>query len=1056
VYTDAVGRAIVNRSRHFNGGLTESSTTYDPLGRVGATTKPHLVGDGAFSSTPTYDALSRVKTTVHEIGPVVAGGGVSLDVVTTTYLGLTTETKRTVNGQVQTRREKKNLLGKVDSVTDANGVELKYSYDADGNLTDTTDAAGNVVRVTYDLRGRKKTTVDPDMGSWSYGYNGFGDLTSQTDAKLQTTTMTYDSLGRMTTKTDSTGTAQWVYDVAPGAGKGKLAAMISAPDPLSAGPCTIPFVTVTGGNRAGRSFKYTAFGDLQEESQCSDGATFVTNHEYDALGRQTLLRYPSVKGQRLAVNYHYTSLGHLQYLSDAADGSIYWAATEMNALGQVTRETLRNGVETTAIRNATTGWLLDSSSVARADGNKLIQKWGYRYDEVGNLLVRNRSDVVNTATSQEVFTYDPLNRLKTSSLTTSDGYNSGLEIVDYDSLGNIKKKGGKTYTYTGCMAGSRTAGPHAVCTVTGTPAYSYDGNGNMTAGGSRTVTYNPANKATQIQSVSPLPASTVKFVYGADANRVVQIASSGGSVARTLYVGLGSTGKSVYERTIKGSTTEHVQFLYAGGAHGGNPFSIRIVTDTGTTTTTANKYYHFDHLGSVTAMSDERGRVATVAQAGANAGVLGYDAWGARRNPEGRPASPTSFNQQPGRREFTGHETITGVGLVNMNGRVYDPVLGRFLSPDPIIQFVADLQSYNRYSYVLNNPLALTDPTGYWSFVGGWFDQVVNAAILGASIAVCAGTSGAGCAVTFALLATAYNTTSAIQSGAGFYQVAATLIFSAASAGIGGGIGSVAASGITNALASQLVAGAISGMVSAAVMQPLADPKFENFGRNLLLGAVVGAASAGVTYGIKNQIAVSQASAAETKGGGGSGESVEEARAREQASGAAAGDESKKVMPSEVGTVLPSYEPDAWNDGGYRNDGVTVQGNSNCYAYAANKKGPFLGSYGVDPGDPSNLPPLDDVNVARVRARLKADGLSTTPTPGGRVIYLVVSPGEDYHFYRRDNNGYWSHKPGNTPVTNVDALGSLIRNPAAANHNYPAIHYSQPGGFFWVPLGFSF
>ena len=63
--------------------------------------------------------------------------------------------------------------------------------------------------------------------------------------------------------------------------------------------------------------------------------------------------------------------------------------------------------------------------------------------------------------------------------------------------------------------------------------------------------------------------------------------------------------------------------------------------------------------------------------------------------------------------KVTGHEQIPNVGLVNMNGRLYDPALGRFLSPDRNVQFVTDLQSYNRYSYAQNNPLKYTDPTGY-------------------------------------------------------------------------------------------------------------------------------------------------------------------------------------------------------------------------------------------------------------------------------------------------------------------------------------------------------
>mgnify|MGYP001791919104 CR=1 FL=1 len=64
-------------------------------------------------------------------------------------------------------------------------------------------------------------------------------------------------------------------------------------------------------------------------------------------------------------------------------------------------------------------------------------------------------------------------------------------------------------------------------------------------------------------------------------------------------------------------------------------------------------------------------------------------------------------------RGFTGHEHLTGTDLIHMNGRAYDPTLGRFLSVDPFIQFPEHSQSLNGYSYILNNPLSATDPTGY-------------------------------------------------------------------------------------------------------------------------------------------------------------------------------------------------------------------------------------------------------------------------------------------------------------------------------------------------------
>jgi len=78
------------------------------------------------------------------------------------------------------------------------------------------------------------------------------------------------------------------------------------------------------------------------------------------------------------------------------------------------------------------------------------------------------------------------------------------------------------------------------------------------------------------------------------------------------------------------------------------------------------------------------------------------------------PFGSRSGDTQGNDRGFTDHEHLAESGLIHMNGRVYDPVIGRFLSPDPVIQSPYSSQNYNRYSYVLNNPLSLVDPSGYY------------------------------------------------------------------------------------------------------------------------------------------------------------------------------------------------------------------------------------------------------------------------------------------------------------------------------------------------------
>jgi RHS repeat-associated protein len=123
--------------------------------------------------------------------------------------------------------------------------------------------------------------------------------------------------------------------------------------------------------------------------------------------------------------------------------------------------------------------------------------------------------------------------------------------------------------------------------------------------------------------------------------------------------------------------------------------------------TTQTLYYTCkDHLGSITALIDGSGNVAE---------EYSYDAWGRRRNPADwtftNVSTPALLT-----RGFTGHEHLDAFGLINMNGRIYDPVLGRFAQPDKFIQEPNFTQSYNRYSYCVNNPLKFTDPSGNSSY----------------------------------------------------------------------------------------------------------------------------------------------------------------------------------------------------------------------------------------------------------------------------------------------------------------------------------------------------
>ncbi|RLD69092.1 MAG: RHS repeat-associated core domain-containing protein, partial [Bacteroidetes bacterium] len=113
-------------------------------------------------------------------------------------------------------------------------------------------------------------------------------------------------------------------------------------------------------------------------------------------------------------------------------------------------------------------------------------------------------------------------------------------------------------------------------------------------------------------------------------------------------------------------------------------------------------YIHKDYLGSYESITDENAALVE---------KLSFDPWGHRRDPYDWTYKSELKNYLSDR-GFTGHEHLDNFDLINMNGRVYDPWLGRFLSPDNYVQSATYSQNFNRYSYALNNPLKYTDPDG--------------------------------------------------------------------------------------------------------------------------------------------------------------------------------------------------------------------------------------------------------------------------------------------------------------------------------------------------------
>ena len=399
--------------------------------------------------------------------------------------------------------------------------------------------------------------TDPDKGIWRYRYNALGELVCQKSAAGHTSRMTYDGLGRLKTRKDyrsdtarcedaASGTlasnATWTYDGSPG-GLGQLA---STTDSVSG---------------YGKDFTYDRRGrpSTTETRPGTGNGRHFEKTTYDAYGRVFQI-FDAARSRNdfsdHGVRHVYNANGYLEKLQDAvgitsAGGTfrpqrIYRTITAMDARGNVTGERLGNGIERSRRFDGQTGRVRSiRSGLVMADNR---QDLAYDWDVLGNLSQRARKRDRTTLT--EEFCYDDLNRLSRSRLTTAESQRSnnlcksslsqlsGIDTVTYDSYGNIRTKSGVgTYAY-----GAGTAGPHAVTSVTRpdrtTVSYTYDANGNNTAGDGRTIAYTTFDKPDTIVKGT----HTTTFAYGPDRARF-QAATDTNARGTTTTLYLGSVEK---------------------------------------------------------------------------------------------------------------------------------------------------------------------------------------------------------------------------------------------------------------------------------------------------------------------------------------------------------------------------------------------------------------------------------------------------------------------------------------------------------------------------------
>ena len=701
-YYDLLGRNICTRK---NGYYTD--TRYNALGQVEKTSLPYMRGTSDANkiwNTYNYDLYGRV---VNEQAPYTD--------LSYTYTGCSTTVTDNLR-QVSTTKTT-DAAGRIVLASDLGGqIQYDYTYvTLDGHITLRTTATtnGHTTTTWSDSRGNRIRLQDPDAGTNTYEYNAYGEIVRQVDARGDTLKITYDNIGRIIQRQyiDSSGVTknmQYYYDYQNNQNKGRG---------------KLYLVRIDGVNT--ERYYYDLFSRPAQHVRYVDGTAYAESYAYNSYGQLATLTYPD----GFAVDYTYTGKGYLEEITRHDNGKQIFKAYNYNIFGQPTKCGYGNATATeyeyntvgllTRIKTGNKNYnpvnperppiigfepiseiggvninsvVLDLPEESPFTVDSTIQNFRYSYDNVGRLNQRTQKN-----SQYETFLYDNLDRLTSFTQGTLNGVSQTFSTV-YDAQGNILNN---------TLAGTYTYGsdkPHAVIEVTTDEAFP-----NTISPADCFTEYNSFNQPSRIAEGDV----EILLEYGADNQRVKAVFKRDSVVERIRYY-----ISANYEKEVDAAgVITHYNYIY--GASGLASICVRC------NGIDSMYYVHPDRLGSYTHVTNSGKQVIR---------ALHFDPWGNVKSDadwtafdtttlSGNLAGTSRFD-----RGFTGHEHYADLKIINMNGRLYDPVIARFFSPDNFVQAPGFTQSYNRYSYCLNNPLQYTDPSGEIA----WFVPVIIGAVIGA------------------------------------------------------------------------------------------------------------------------------------------------------------------------------------------------------------------------------------------------------------------------------------------------------------------------------------
>ncbi|MCL4857728.1 MAG: RHS repeat-associated core domain-containing protein, partial [Flavobacteriales bacterium] len=639
-------------------GSPTQKTWYDSFGRP---RKMEVDGfDKKINQVTTYDNRGNVATTTT---PFFATD----EPLVTTYTYNDLNLANTIVSEIGT-----TSFGYVYSTGDHTITTTRTLPDGNSS-TSITDATGKLIKAidnggtldyTYYSSGLQKDIKLNTVLVASMEYDNNGNQKKLIDPNAGTTEYIYNNLGELTYQKDAKNNEYTItYDAL-----GRMATKTE-------NGTSFGFTYYTNGNGINQPdnityngitqhFTYDYLGRLTETKETFEGEDYVFGYQYDDFNRIEQTSYPS----GFKTKHHYNSFSYPTTVTDEQATNTYWQAGSMNAYNQYKTYTLGNGQTTTKIYDEF--GLPTQISTTNPNIQNLLLNFN---PQNGNLMSRANP----TKNLLEEFTYDNLNRLEETKV------NGVIQLsTQYQGNGNIGFKtdaGNYTYDVNLKNAVVQVSNPYASIST------------NL-----QDITYNAFNSVNTIIENN----NELTFTYGADQQRRKMEHKVGGTVEKTTFY-FGN-----YEK-IKLANGDVTELHYIGGGDG--LVAIHVITTPNTQPSSPTTFYTYtDHLGSITTLTDQN---ATIVY------EQNFDAWGRERNPNTWDyANATVTGSVTGfewlTRGYTGHEHLAEFGLINMNGRLYDPVLGRMLSPDNYVQDATSTQGYNRYSYVVNNPLKYTDPSG--------------------------------------------------------------------------------------------------------------------------------------------------------------------------------------------------------------------------------------------------------------------------------------------------------------------------------------------------------